>query len=62
MIPKLVLVLPLSAMASWWGIVKVGGPPMAIGASNVDTQRHVLWIGSHLVLTDVVFYSLNWHL
>jgi hypothetical protein len=30
-------VLPVSAMASWWGVVKLGGP-MAIGASSVDTN------------------------
>lgn len=39
MVPKLA-VLPVSAMASWWWIVPVGGP-IAIGASNVDANKQV---------------------
>jgi|GWRWMinimDraft_5_1066013.scaffolds.fasta_scaffold11899_1 hypothetical protein len=33
-------VLPVSATASWWGIVNVGGPT-ALDASNVDAQLQV---------------------
>lgn len=33
-------VLPVSAMASWWGIVIVGGPTV-LDATNVDAQLQV---------------------
>ena len=39
MVPKWA-VLPVSAMASWWGIEKMGGPT-AFGASKVDMKLQV---------------------